>query len=783
MIKRVILASLLTAVGPALPAYGQSTLVPVTAGQEDGKIILTMPRQNADGIAGRFLYVAQIETGIGSSATGVDRGAPLRNGIIRFRRAGAKVIAELENTTFVATSGSAAQKASVANSFTNATLWVGDITSTEKDGSFKFDFAPFLAMDHFGFAQGLGEGYSLLANRSVADPAKVRMFPDNVEFSALLSFTANRPPPELRNVSPTGADISLWVRHSLVRLPVIPMPVRHDPYDYIINVPQYDFSVPLGRSMLRKVALRHRLEKTDPNAARSRVKKPIVYYVDSAAPPAIRQALLDGVGWWAEAFDAAGYIDAFRVEELPADVDPLDMRYNVVNWVNRATRGWAYGSSIIDPRTGEILKGSVMLDSLRAQQDVLIFQALVGAGLSDSGDPSDPVAAALARIRQLGAHEVGHTLGFQHNFASSTQSRYSVMDYPAPRVTLTNGKIDLSDAYGVGIGEWDKFTTRYLYAETDEAARLMAQDAQAKGFRFVSDNDARPISTGNPEGALWDDYADPVAELGRVMKVREAALARFNVDAIPAGQDLASLRRAFVPIWMLHRFQIEAAAKTLGGVTSPSALAGDAVQVTNASASAQIAVLDALLSALSVEALTVPARLQPILSYAQGDDGDYATQIEIMPTAGGPVFDSLRATEIGAVHVLDSLLDPQRLNRLEMQHASTSAIPSPVDVIGRLISQADSVASTGAVGRRIATTIALDLARTAREKGLARSIAMQLNGKLLAWSKRLASSRGSDAEAEWRRGLGALLSDQTALAAAVNDRTLLPTVPPGMPIG
>ncbi len=783
MIKRVILASLLTVAWPAVPAYCQDALVPVAAGQQDGKILLTLPRQDADGIAGRFLYVAQIETGIGSSATGVDRGAPLRNGIIRFRRAGGKVIAELENTTFVALSGSPAQQASVANSFTNATLWVGDIASTEKDGSFKFDFAPFLAMDHFGFAQGLGDGYALLPNRSVADPAKVRIFPDNVEFSALLSFAANKPAPELRNVSPTGPDIALWVRHSLVRLPEIPMPIRHDPYDYIINVPQYDFSVPLGHGMLRKIASRHRLEKIDPDAARSRVKKPIVYYIDPAAPPAIRKALAEGVAWWAAAFDAAGYVDAFRVEELPANIDPLDMRYNVVNWVNRATRGWAYGSSIVDPRTGEILKGSVMLDSLRAQQDMLIFQALVGAGLSGTGDPNDPVEAALARIRQLGAHEVGHTLGFQHNFAASTQERYSVMDYPAPRVTLANGKLDISNAYGTGVGEWDKFTVRYLYAATDEEARQMAQEAQAKGYRFVSDNDSRPISTGNPEGALWDDFADPVAELDRVINVRQAALARFNIDAIPAGQDLASLRRAFVPIWLLHRFQVEATAKSLGGVITPSALAGDKVDVKNVPAERQTAALDGLINALSVEVLTVPARLQPMLSYAQGDDGDYATQIEIMPTAGGPAFDTLRATEIGAVHVLDSLLDPQRLNRLDMQHATNAAIPSPTQVIARLIAEADKGATAGAVGRRIATTIALDLARTAREKGLARSISLQLNGKLLAWAERLKSSRGSDEGADWRRGLGALLLDQSALAAATADRSLLPQVPPGMPIG
>ena len=784
MVNRAFLAGLLASGCIAAPLHAQDALVPVAAGKEDGKIVLTMPRPGADGIAARYIYVAQIETGVGSSAGApLDRGAPLQNEIIRFRRAGKKVIAELENSTFVATAGSVAQQASVANSFTNATLWVADIVATNKDGSFSFDFAPFLALDHFGFAQRLGDGFTLVANRSVADPAKVRAFPDNVEFSALLSFAAAKPLPALRHVSPTGTDISLWVRHSLVRLPANPMPLRHDPYDFAINVPQYDFSTPLGRSMLRKVARRHRLEKVDPTAQRSRVVKPIVYYVDPAAPEAIRRALIDGVGWWAKAFDEAGYIDAFRAEELPAGIDPLDMRYNVVNWVNRATRGWAYGASIVDPRTGEILKGSVMLDSQRAQQDVLIFQALVGAGLSGSGDPSDPIAAALARIRQLGAHEVGHSIGLQHNFAASTQGRYSVMDYPAPRIALSGGKIDLSDAYGVGVGEWDKFAIRYLYAPTDTEGRRLAQDAQAKGLKFVSDNDARPISTGNPEGGLWDDFADPISELTRVMSVRQVALARFDVDAVPSGQDLASLRRAFVPIWLLHRFQVEAAAKSLGGVASPSALAGDGATVSTVLAGQQNAALDALIAALSVEVLTVPARLQPMLSFAQGDDGDYATQIEIMPTAGGPVFDSLRATEVAAVHVLDSLLDPQRLNRLDMQHGTDPRVPSAGAVVSRLISHADAAADQGAIGRRIATTIALDLARTARETALGRSIGFEIDGKLATWAKRLTSARPKGEQGDWRRGLGALLIDRDALANAVADRQLLPAVPPGMPIG
>jgi hypothetical protein len=763
------------------PPAAAAGLVPVAASSTEGKIVLTLPAPGSDGIAARYLYVAQIETGIGSAATGADRGAPLRNGIIRFRRAGSKVIAELENTTYVAPAGSEAQRESVANSFTNATLWVGDISNTAGDGSFSFDFAPFLTRDQFGFAQTLGDGYTLAADRSVADPARVKSFPDNVEFSALLSFASTKPSPELRNVSPTGTDISLWVRHSLVRLPADPMPIRHDPYGYIISQAQYDYSAPLGQSMLRQVAERHRLEKLDPTAARSPVKEPIVYYIDGAAPEPVRQALVDGVGWWAAAFEEAGFQDAFRVAVLPAGVDPLDIRYNVVNWVNRATRGWSYGSSIFDPRTGEILKGSVMLGSLRVRQDILIFQALVGAGLTDTGDPNDPVPIALARIRQLGAHEVGHTLGFQHNFAASSQGRFSVMDYPAPRVRLVDGRIDLTDAYGTGLGEWDKFLVKYLYAPTDEDARKLAQDAAARGLRFVSDNDSRPGGTGNPEGALWDDGGDPVAELARMMALRSVALERFDARAVPAGQDLASLRRAFVPIWLIHRYQVEAAVKALGGQITPSALAGDAALVRAVPAAQQIAALDAMMDALSVKALTVPARLQPLLSYGMGDDGDYQTRIEIMPTAGGPVFDTLRATEIGAVEVLGNLLDPQRLNRLDMQHGSDPAVPSAHAVAARLITFADGVAGQGPVGRRIATTIALSLAKAAKDGTLARAVSLDISGQLLGWAKSLSAAPAGEA-GDWRRGTGALLADPQALAAALADRNLLPAVPPGMPI-
>ncbi|MDX1703539.1 MAG: zinc-dependent metalloprotease [Altererythrobacter ishigakiensis] len=781
--RKLILSALLATAMPLCPLSAQETLVPVAADTEDGTITLTMPAPDEDGVAGRYLYVAQIETGVGSAATGVDRGAPLRTGILRFRRVGKKVVAELENTKFIAPNGSQAQQDSIANSFSNATMWVGDIKDTSDDGSFSFDFAPFLAKDHFGFAEQLGEGYALQGEYSLADPARVKAFPENVEFSALLSFTSKKPNPSLRNVSPNGSDISLWVRHSLVDLPDDQMPRRTDPYGFAFTTPTYDFSAPLGQSMLVQLAERHRLEKVDPDAERSPVKEPIVYYVDGAAPEPVRQALIDGVGWWAEAFEDAGFIDAFRVEVLPADVDPFDMRYNVVNWVNRATRGWSYGPSIVDPRTGEILKGSVMLGSLRVRQDIMIFQALMGAGLTDTGDPNDPVPVALARIRQLGAHEVGHTLGLAHNFAASTQDRYSVMDYPAPRVELVDGKLSIANAYGVGVGEWDKFAIRYLYAaKTDEEARAMVQEAQARGLRFVSNADTDGTGAANPHGGLWDDGIDPVAELNRVLDVRKAALARFDIDAVPAGQDLASLRRAFVPIWLLHRYQTEASAKLLGGVYTPIGLSGDDVEVKPVPANQQTAALDSLMRALSVEALTVPQQLRPVLSYGPRTTSDYATAIEIMPTAGGSVFDPMRAAEIGAVSVLENLLAPERLNRLDIQQASGISAPDVDRVLSQLISHANTSAADSALGRRIATTIALSLAKVSRDNALSRALAMQVDGRLAAWAKELSGSRASGAAGDWARGLGSLLSDRQALDTAIRNKALLPDVPPGSPI-
>jgi len=746
-----------------------------------GKIIATFPKPDEEGIAGRFIYLTQLETGLGSAPIGLDRAAPSNSRILVFRRIGKKVAAEIENPKFVASTGTPDERKAVRDAFANSTIWMGDVVDNKPDGSFTVDLAGFLARDDWGVPQIVknagGGDFRFASELSAADPNFVKLFPRNVELAARLTYRSDEPSAEVANIIPDNNTFSLVLRHSLIRLPEPGFVPRRDPFGYAMSRQQVDFSAPFGSAMVSDLASRFRLEKADPTAARSPVKQPIVFYIDRGAPEPVRTALREGVSWWNQAFDAAGFVDAFRAEILPEGADPLDVRYNMVNWVNRATRGWSYGSAITDPRTSEIIKGSVLLGSLRVRQDMIIFQALVGAGLTGTGDPNDPITAMLARIRQLGAHEVGHAIGLAHNMAASTQGRYSVMDYPAPRVVLENGGPSLKDAYGIGLGPWDKWVIRWLYgAKTDAEAAPILAEARAQGLRFVADNDSRPVGSGNPEGALWDDAADPIGELRRMMTVRRAALDRFGQNSIPASESLSGLRRAFVPIWLLDRYQIEATAKSVGGVDFPYAFNREGIIARTLPGASQWAALYALLDTMTPAELTVPLRLEPLLS-SGGGDGDRQTDIEVIPTAGGPVFDPLKATEVGAVQTLSAILSSPRLNRLEAQHGADTSVPSPAQLFDILIDRTFAT-SGGDVGRRIATTTAMALARVQRDASLSPTIALQLSARLNRLAQQLQRSRD-----DWSRGLAALLLDREALDKAVADPRRLPQVPPGMPIG
>ena len=777
----------LAAPAAAASATADKPLLDVKADPLTGKIIATFPKPDANGVSARYIYLTQLGTGLGSAPIGLDRAAASETRILDFRRIGKKVAAEVQNSKFVASSGDPDEQHAVDTSFATSTLWLGDVIKTNPDGSFTVDLSGFLARDDTGIAQSIKRGgggdFKFVPELSAADPNFVKVFPNNAEFAAKLTFRSDDPKEEVSNIV-SGNTLTLVLRHSLIALPAPGYVERHDPFGYTIGLQKVDFSAPLGQPIVSDLARRFRLEKVDPAAARSPVKKPIVFYIDRSAPEPVRTALKEGVSWWAQAFDAAGFENAFQVDVLPAGADPLDVRYNVVNWVDRATRGWSYGQPIADPRTGEIIKGSVLLGSLRTRQDLIIFQALVGAGLTGTGDPNDPITAALARIRQLGAHEVGHAIGLAHNFAASTQGRYSVMDYPGPHITLdATGAPSLRDAYGVGVGPWDRFMIKWLYAARSDAdARPLEAQARAEGLRFVADNDARPVSAGQPLGSLWDEGADPIAELRRVEAVRRAAIDRFGTRALPAGESLAELRRAFVPIWLLDRYQVESAAKSLGGVNFPYVVNGENGVAQVVPGAVQWAALYALLDTLSPAQLTVPARLNPLLSSGFGGNNDRQSDIEIIPTAGGPVFDPLKATEVGALQTLNALLAPERLNRLEGQHAGDASVPAPSQLFDLLLDR--TLAQSGTeVGRRIATVTILGLARVQHNAALSPTIAMELAGRLDRLADQLQRSRGTASEQDWSRGLAALLKDRQALDKAIADPARLPQVPPGMPIG
>lgn len=772
-------------------------LATVYVDKAQGRVLLQLPAPDAQGVMGRYIYTNALETGLGSAPVGLDRDAPTDGQILVFRKVGKKVLVEFENLKFRATGAPAAEQAAARDSFAFSTVWAGEPAVETPEGGVLLDISSFLTRDAASVAdrlKGAGEGtYHLEGDLSVVDPAGVKDFPENIEFVARETFVGEGAGPEVQNIAPDAKALTLLIHHSLVKLPEPGFKPRlYDPRTGGFDSQVVDFATPLGAPVVYAFANRFRLEKTDPTAARSRVKKPIVFYVDRAAPEPIRQALVDGASWWKEAFDKAGYIDAYRVEVLPDGADPLDARYNVIHWVDRATRGWSYGQGITDPRTGEIIKGSVLLGALRVRQDVLIFEGLAGADQDNTGSANDPVRVALMRMRQLAAHETGHALGFVHNFAGSTIDRASVMDYPGPRILLKDGKIDLSDAYGVGLGKWDLFTADWLYSDIpDGAAGVAALRAKTKaafdgGLRYVGDNDARPMDSGHPWGSLWDDGADPTVELDRLMAVRRAAIDQFGLKALEPGEPLAALRRKFVPIYLLHRYQAQAAAKVVGGVEFPYGINGDGKAVAApASPAAQRAALEALLRTVSPAVLEVPPTLVPLLSAGQSDTPDRQFEIEIFTTAGGPVFDPLAAAETSADMTYAELLAPKRLNRVALQHGMDPQALGVGEIADKVLAAAfaPSDARLGEVRRRIAVRAVMDLAAAARAPELSPTAAAAIEARLTALAGRLEVAKPADgADADLNHRLARLIKSG-GLEDLAKDKARRTNVPPGMPIG
>ncbi len=612
------------------------------------------------------IYTRRLRAGLGSNPVGLDRGWGDRGVVISFEHYGDKLVIKQENLTYRANPDNPLEALAVDESFADSFLASLKVEA-ESDGKVLVDMTDFLTRDSLSIVQhlkGRGQGsFSVSKDRSFVDIDNALAFPDNIEIDAFLTISSNDPGEEVATTAANGKDATLIQHHSFVRLPKPGFEPRiSDPRMGAIETVYIDYSTPLAAPITKRLAIRHRLEKD----ASGNTINPIVFYIDSGAPEPVRSALVEGAEWWKDAFAAAGYPDGYEVKLLPEDVHPLDVRYNVVQWVHRQTRGWSYGGGVVDPRTGEFLKGHVNLGSLRVRQDRMIFEGLAGTAKTGTGADDDPIELALDRIRQLSAHEIGHSLGFAHNFAASSYGKGSVMDYPAPDVRIKDGQLDFSQAYGVGIGEWDKFTAKMLYGDLDkEEAEQAYKDAEANGLIFVADSEGRGIGTGHPQGAIWDNGEDPVATLKETMAVRALALKNFDETRIHKGQPLSDLNKVIVPIYLYHRYQTAAAGKLLGGVSFDYGVAGQTKPgMKIVPAAKQKEALEAILDTLDPETLDLSNKVLDLLSPSLNSWTFIDSGRELFKRTAYPAFDTTAAADTAAGLTMDVLLNPQRAARM-----------------------------------------------------------------------------------------------------------------------
>ena len=757
-----------------------------------GQVFLEINRFNDE-----FLYVSSLPAGVGSNDLGMDRGQIGDSRIVKFIRIGNKVLLVQPNYSYRAVSNNTDERKSVEEAFAQSVIW-GFTAETQDDDKVLVDFTPFLLRDSHNLARKLGKGnqgsYRADDSRSAIYLPSTKSFPDNSEFEAIITLTGTGTGAEISSVTPNPDFVTVRMHQSFIRLPDNKYkPRKFDPRSGLYDVEYMDYATPIDQPIMKRLLTRHRLEKKDPSAAMSEPVKPIIYYVDRGAPEPVRSALIEGASWWNQAFEAAGYKNAFQVKLLPEDADPMDIRYNVIQWVHRSTRGWSYGESINDPRTGEIIKGQVSLGSLRDRQDFLIAEGLLQP-YEDGKPVSDKMLKmALARLRQLAAHEVGHTLGFQHNFGASVNNRASVMDYPPPVFTLgADGTMDLSNAYSTGIGAWDKRTVLYGYqdfsvgTDEDKALKEIIAETLKEGFLYISDGDARPAGGAHPQAHLWDAGTNAADELNRLMAIRKHVIDNFSEKAIRQDAPMATIEEALVPMYLMHRYQVEAASKMLGGLYYTFALKNDGQTITKFVPPAeQWKAFDALMNTISSDALALPEKLiEKIPPRPIG----YPRTRETFKSRTGLTFDPLSAAESAASNTLTFILQLERAARLVEYHSRDNTQPGLDAVMAKLIArtwrtpqQSGFKAEVQRLVNNLTLKQILQLAADTKAPENVRGIALLQIDELKKWMNKATLTAGGEQKANLLFGLSQIKEFENDPDKFKPAETL--SMPDGSPIG
>ena len=770
-----------------------------------GRLFLEIPRLDTE-----VLYSTGLATGLGSNDIGLDRGILTGSRIIKFERAGPRVLMVQPNYQFRAMTTSEAEARTVRDAFARSVLWGFQIAAATGD-RLVVDYTEYLVRDGNEMAGRLRPGtYRFEAGRSSLYMPMTLGFPKNTEMEAELTFV--RQPGAggpgggggrggggggggggsaflegVGSVAATAEAASVRVHHSIVELPDANYkPRKYDARGGFGDLSYENYAALPGQPMTQRFIRRHRLQKKDPSAKVSDPVKPIIYYLDPGSPEPIRSALLDGARWWNQAFEAAGYRNAFQVELLPDGVSPLDIRYNVINWVHRSTRGWSTGASVTDPRTGEIIKAVVTLGSLRIRQDYMIAEGLLSPYKTGTETPPELMAWGLARIRQLAAHEVGHTLGIGHNYYDSEAGRISVMDYPHPLVTMKpDNTFDYSKVYDVGIGAWDKVAITFGYqdfpAGTDEAKGLatILDEGHKKDLWYLTNQDLGAHARVDQ----WSNGTNAVPELKRMLDMRRVALSRFGEQAIKRDEPMASLEEVLVPLYLHHRYQVEATASTVGGLYYIYAMRGDGREpVRFAPAAEQRAAVQALIGTIKPSELALPADL---LKKIPPRPSGYGRTRELFPRYTGQMFDAITPAVVAANMTVGLLLNDARAARLVEQHALDPSMPGLEWVLDELIT-ATSKPQTASpyeaeIGRAVQRVVMEHMMTLAGSADMPQVRALA-TARLLPW-KTMNAPTATGADAAHRAALGEDIRRFLDRPLTPVTRADLPDAPPGAPIG